>query len=353
MAVLAISLTGCSAGGKLTPTSKKVNGPLGKFFEVVERDYKMNDNELSVEFKRIAKGGPTGASWSSEPTFTVELQDEDGNSIASEHTDVVFSKEQLESVFSLGIDETASITFKFDKDKTKEAVRFKVSSKWGEGDSDGSDDSSEIGYSDDRTVDLRGTVDKYPVTMHLEIKGSQVKGTYYYDSKGPNAKLILLGSNEDDIMEINETDANGTPTGHFTGRFSNGIYSGSFVTNQGKKMPFKLTEGDPSDIEVDDDSYSDDYDSDSDVDTSSSSGSEDWDALLDSYEKYVDKYVSYVKKAAKGDMTALAEYPSLMEKAQEFSDKLQNAKGDMSASQWTRYNNISMKMMKAAQEMQQ
>lgn len=350
MAVLAISLTGCSAGDELTPTSKKVNGPLGKFFEVVERDYKMNDNELSVEFKRIAEGGPTDASWSSEPTFTVELQDEDGNSIASEHTSVVFNKEQLESVFSLGIDETASITFKFGKnnDKAKEAVKFKVSSKWGEDDSDG----SEIGQSDDRTVDLRGKVDKYPVTMHLEIKGSQVKGTYYYDRRGPNAKLILLGSFEDDIMEINETDANGTPTGHFTGRFSNGIYSGSFVTNQGKKMPFKLTEGDPSGIEVDDDSYSDDYDSDSDVDTSSSSGSEDWDAFLDSYEKYVDKYVSFAKKAAKGDMSAMAEYPSLMKKAQEFSDKLQNAKGDMSASQWTRYNKISTKMMKAAQEVQ-
>ena len=262
MAVLAISLAACSAGGKLTPTSKKVNGLLGKFFEVVERDYKMNDNELSVEFKRIAKGGPTDASWSSEPTFTVELQDEDGNSIASEHTDIVFTKEQLESVFSLGIDETASITFKF-YNKTKEAVKFKVSSKWSDG--DGSD---------------------------IEVDDDSYSDDYDSDSDG-------------------------------------------------------------SDIEVDDDSYSDDYDSDSDVDTSSSSGSEDWDALLDSYEKYVDKYVSYIKKAAKGDMTALAEYPSLMEKAQEFSDKLQNAKGDMSASQWTRYNNISMKMMKAAQEMQQ
>lgn len=345
MAVLAISLTGCSAGGELTPTSKKVNGPLGKFFEVVERDYTMNDNELSVEFKRIAKGGPTGASWSSEPTFTVELQDEDGNSIASEHTDVVFSKEQLESVFSLGIDETASITFKFDKDKTKEAVKFKVSSKWGDG--DGSD------YSDDRTVDLRGEVDKYPITMHLEIEGSQVKGTYYYDRKGPNAQLNLSGSCDGNTLDLNETDDNGTPTGHFKGTMSDGVFRGQFITNKGKSMPFKLTEGDPSDIEVDDDSYSDDYDSDSDVDTSSSSGSKDWDALLDSYEKYVDKYVSYVKKAAKGDMTALAEYPSLMKKAQEFSDKLQNAEGDMSASQWTRYNNISMKMMKAAQEMQQ
>jgi hypothetical protein len=58
MAVLAISLAACSGGGKLTPTSKKVNGPLGKFFEVVERDYKMSENELSVEFKRILKAVP-------------------------------------------------------------------------------------------------------------------------------------------------------------------------------------------------------------------------------------------------------------------------------------------------------
>ncbi len=263
MAVLAISLTACSAGGKLTPTSKKVNGPLGKFFEVVERDYKMTEYELvyelSVEFKRIAKGGPTDASWSSKPTFTVELLDEDGNSITSEHTDVVFSEKQLEAVFSLGIDETATITFRFFKNMTKGAVKFKVSSKWLDG--DGSDNSSEV-----------------------------------------------------DLVET--------------------------------------TEGDLSDIEVDDDSYSDDNDSDSDVDTSSSSGSEDWNALLDSYENYVDKYISYMKKAAKGDMSALSEYPSLMEKAQEFSDKMKNAQGEMSSSQWARYMKITTKMSKAAMEMQ-
>ena len=84
----------------------------------------------------------------------------------------------------------------------------------------------------------------------------------------------------------------------------------------------------------------------------SSSDSEDWDELLTSYEKYVDKYISYVKKAAKGDMTALAEYPSLMEKAQEFSEKMQNAQSNMSASQWSRYMKITTKMTKAAQEMQ-
>jgi len=353
MAVLAISLAACSSGGKLTPTSKKVNGPLGKFFEVVERDYKMSENELSVEFKRIAEGGPTGASWSSEPTFTVELQDEDGNSIASEHTDVVFSKEQLESVFSLGVDETASITFRFGKDKAKDAVKFKVSSKWGEGGDDDSDSSASESF-DERTVDLRGKVDNYPVTMHLEIKGSHVSGTYFYlkNGKKHSSDLKLSGTNKNGEFDLNETTPNGTPSGHFEGTFSGGIFQGVFTTNQGKKMPFKLSEGDVDDSDFDVDSDYDDGDSDTEA-SSSSSGSEDWDELLASYEKYVDKYISYIKKAAKGDMTALAEYPSLMEKAQEFSDKLQRAQGEMSASQWARYNKITTKMMKAAQEMQQ
>ena len=128
MTVIAISLAACGTGGSINPTSKKVNGPLGKFFEVVERDYKINDGKLGVEFKRIAEGGPDNASWSSEPTFTVELQDEDGNVIETISTNVVRTEDELESVFSLGVDETASITFVFDK--TDGAAKFKVSSKW-------------------------------------------------------------------------------------------------------------------------------------------------------------------------------------------------------------------------------
>lgn len=103
----------------------------------------------------------------------------------------------------------------------------------------------------------------------------------------------------------------------------------------------------------DDDSYSssslDDNDS---YSSSSSSGSQDWDALLKSYEQYVDKYISYMKKAAKGDMSALSEYPTLMEKAQELSSKMEDAQGEMSASQWARYMKITNKMAQAAQQMQ-
>ena len=80
------------------------------------------------------------------------------------------------------------------------------------------------------------------------------------------------------------------------------------------------------------------------------SSSEDWDAMLDSYEEYVDKYIALLKKASAGDMTALTEYPALLSKAQEFGDKMESAKGSMSASQVARYTKITAKMLKVAQE---
>jgi hypothetical protein len=85
--------------------------------------------------------------------------------------------------------------------------------------------------------------------------------------------------------------------------------------------------------------------------TEEASGSEDWDELLSSYEEYVDKYISFMKKATKGDMSAMSEYPALLEKAQEYCDQLENAKNDMSASQLAKYNKITTKMLKAAQNM--
>lgn len=79
----------------------------------------------------------------------------------------------------------------------------------------------------------------------------------------------------------------------------------------------------------------------------SSSSSADWDDVLDSYENYVDKYIKLAKKVAAGDMSAMAEYTSLMEEAQELGDRLDGAKGEMSASQMARYNKITMKMATA------
>lgn len=86
--------------------------------------------------------------------------------------------------------------------------------------------------------------------------------------------------------------------------------------------------------------------------STTSTASNDFDEVLDSYEEYVDQYVSYMKKAANGDMSALTEYPALMEKAQEVSKKLEDSKNEMSAAQASRYMQITNKMTAAATQMQ-
>lgn len=86
--------------------------------------------------------------------------------------------------------------------------------------------------------------------------------------------------------------------------------------------------------------------------STTSTASNDFDEVLDSYEEYVDQYVSYMKKAANGDMSALAEYPALMEKAQEVSKKLEDSKDEMTAAQASRYVQITNKMTAAATQMQ-
>lgn len=242
IAIAAVCLASCHSESTIKPTSVKINGPLSEYFEVVDRNYKLTDGKVNIEFKRIEEGGPESSSLNSNPTFTVELLDEDGNSISSSSTSVVWSREQLEAVFALGVDETASITFEFDD--TKGAVNFKVSSKWNE------------------------------------------------DSESGAAS-----SANDTLNAVNDTLSIGAES------------------------------------------------------TASSSGSEDWDALLDSYDQYVTKYISFVKKAAKGDMSAVAEYPALMEKAEEYGNRLENAKSDLSAAQWARYMKITQKMASAASEM--
>lgn len=106
--------------------------------------------------------------------------------------------------------------------------------------------------------------------------------------------------------------------------------------------------GGNSDGDGDSDDYSSSFDGDDSYSASSpSSNSHDWDALLDSYEEYVDEYVALAKKASKGDMSALEKYPQLLEKAQKFSDKCENVRDDMSSAQAARYMRITNKMASA------
>jgi flagellin-like hook-associated protein FlgL len=86
----------------------------------------------------------------------------------------------------------------------------------------------------------------------------------------------------------------------------------------------------------------------------SSSGNENYDKVLDDYEAYVDKYLVFLKKANKGDMSAMEEYPALMEKAQDLEKSLKDAENQksLSASQMKRMVKIQTKMLNAAIDMQ-
>ncbi len=91
-----------------------------------------------------------------------------------------------------------------------------------------------------------------------------------------------------------------------------------------------------------DDSYS------SDVDDNSSS---DVDDMLNEYEKFVDNYISLVKKVAKGDMSAMTKMNDYMESAESLSRKIDNCSGSMNSSQMQRYLKITGKMTEAAADM--
>jgi hypothetical protein len=83
-----------------------------------------------------------------------------------------------------------------------------------------------------------------------------------------------------------------------------------------------------------------------------SSGSEDWDAILKSYESYIDQYIKLMKKAKNGDASAINEYASMMEKANDFESKLQNAGEDLSTTQLAKFVKLQTKFANAAMQME-
>ena len=76
---------------------------------------------------------------------------------------------------------------------------------------------------------------------------------------------------------------------------------------------------------------------------STSSSNNNWDELLDEYERYVDDLLSLSAKIKKGDPSAAADYASLINDCQSISNKLSNAKGNLSPAQIKRLNRIASK----------
>ena len=80
--------------------------------------------------------------------------------------------------------------------------------------------------------------------------------------------------------------------------------------------------------------------------TVTSSGGENWDELLNSYEKYVNQYIKCIKKINEGDISVMIEYADLLEKTADLSEKMEDAKGQLSSTQMKRYLDITNKFTK-------
>jgi hypothetical protein len=83
-----------------------------------------------------------------------------------------------------------------------------------------------------------------------------------------------------------------------------------------------------------------------------SNKSENMDVLLKNYETFIDQYIVLLKKAKKGDATALADYPAIMKSATDLQTKLGTAENNMSVSQMQKFVDLQGKLVKAASEIQ-
>lgn len=78
---------------------------------------------------------------------------------------------------------------------------------------------------------------------------------------------------------------------------------------------------------------------------------EDWDSVLDDYETFITDYVSLMKKAKAGDVSAVTEYASCLEKANSLGEKLEKAQSTLTSSQISRMTKLQAKIIAAASEL--
>lgn len=130
----------CGGGGKkvIVPANTSVSGPLGPYFKVVDRSYKIINGEINVEFERIAEGLPSPwtegmkLGWtdnSVEPGFIIDLLDEDGDVLSKDETSIIWNDDEIAALVALNVGETATIPFTADSYKSKIA-KFKISSSF-------------------------------------------------------------------------------------------------------------------------------------------------------------------------------------------------------------------------------
>jgi len=79
--------------------------------------------------------------------------------------------------------------------------------------------------------------------MDIDISGTEVTGSYFYDnqnSKGNKDRLYLTGEANGNKLELYEYLKDGQQTGYFDGNFNGVTYTGTFLKFNGQTMKFSF-----------------------------------------------------------------------------------------------------------------
>ena len=282
----------------ISPSSTAIVGPVGDKFEVVDKPvtafikvtgFIMECSvKMRVNLKRIGKGNVSGYN------FGVELIGEN-DEVLSVEFDSWHIRENLETLDGLRIGEVSSVQFEFKTDSKLEAEKikkFRVISK------------PKKGYE---------SIEENSVLIDDEL--SNIEASVETDEDDENSSV-------DEETSVEETE-NLSDT-------KNSMESENKVSKVSSKN---------EDTEDLDNNSSE---------VPSTSGNN-WDSLLDEYEKCVNELVPLVKKLKEGDTSVLDEYESAKDNALKLKALLTKAKGNgsMTKKQAARLALVSVKLGKA------
>lgn len=201
-------------------------------------------------------------------------------------------------------------------------------------------------------VDKEYSLSKYSNTFTVELKRTDVPlpnfnrigvGIEIYDKKG---KVLISQSPQ--VERISGFDGGiinllSLETGQY-GDIS--INIADYFEKIHKAATFKIMiQTNTSEV---DQTWTDD-DSEEEISVTSTSD-EDWDAVLKSYENYINQYIKLIKKAMSGDISAMNEYAEMLEKAEDLAEKLEDAEDNLTTAQMNKFIKLQQKLASAAME---
>ncbi len=200
----------------------------------------------------------------------------------------------------------------------------------------------------DESLTFVGSIEELPITMNLDFYGNRVKGSYYYDKKGSDSKLLLTGTLKKGVIDLVEENENKETTGRFHGELIDAFFNGTFTNAKGKELMFFLVDKDEKD-RVEEEFNEDDFGTtefdmnetnpSTTVNTQTSAAARD--AQIDAYEALVNKYIAAINKVINGDMDAYDEYNLLKSQVESFDKKMNSSQ--WSVAQKNRHNSIAQR----------